>query len=307
MGGSTSSPRAWDAYATASTAGTQRGSAAAYTSTTMVNELDPKGVKIRESRDSVACPESNAIMINLDVTGSMGPIADYMIRDGLPTLIKELYGRRPVSDPHIMIGAVDDVLCHSPAPFQVTQFEADIVLIDQLKKIWMVYGGGGNGSESYTLPWYFAAMKTSIDCFEKRGKKGYLFTIGDDGPPPPVTSRQFESVFGPGEYQDMTSEQIYTLVSRMYNVYHIMVGKGGSHEDRHAKDWTKLIGEHAILLSDYEKVAEVIVSLIQVNEGMNVATVAKSWSGDTSLVVSKALGGLTTKDNAGSKKGVTVF
>ena len=32
--------------------------------------------------------------------------------------------------------------------------------------------------------------KTSIDCFEKRGKKGYLFTIGDEQLPPTLTKAQ---------------------------------------------------------------------------------------------------------------------
>ncbi|HAO33838.1 MAG TPA: hypothetical protein DCQ84_12920, partial [Candidatus Competibacteraceae bacterium] len=53
----------------------------------------------------------------------------------------------------------------------------------QLRRLWLEKGGGGNACESYTLPWYFAATHTAIDCFEKRGKKGYLFTVGDEEPP----------------------------------------------------------------------------------------------------------------------------
>ena len=34
--------------------------------------------------------------------------------------------------------------------------------------------------ESYELALYFAAYKTSCDAWEKRQKKGYLFTLGDE-------------------------------------------------------------------------------------------------------------------------------
>lgn len=66
--------------------------------------------------------------------------------------------------------------CRSPG------FEADIRIARQLEKLWLEKGGGGNCCESYTLPWYFAALHTAIDWFEKRGQKGYLFTVGDELP-----------------------------------------------------------------------------------------------------------------------------
>lgn len=291
MGGTRAAPSDWDAYTTSTTAG--KSTHAIYTSKSIDDTLDPKNISIRESRDLPAYPNSNALIIALDVTGSMNKVSDYMIRTGLVTLFTEIYNRKPVIDPHILFCAVGDVAAGDRAPLQATQFECDIVLVDQLTKIWLENGGGGNSSESYTLPWYFAANKTSIDCFDKRGKKGYLFTIGDDGPPSSLSKQELERVFGPGEYQDMSSEQLYTLVSRMYNVYHILVEQGSSHSSHHVDRWVDLIGERAIRLSDYTKLSETIISLIQVNEGIDASVVTKSWSGDTSLVVSNALKGIT--------------
>lgn len=134
-------------------------------------DMDPKTIKFRESRDSGDNPESTAVMIGLDDTSSMGMICEVMAKKGIPTLLTEIYDRKPVHDPHVLCAAIGDVRARSQAPLQVTQFEADIRMTHQLEKLYLEGGGGGNGSESYGLLWYFAAMKTKIDCFEKRQKK----------------------------------------------------------------------------------------------------------------------------------------
>ena len=132
--------------------------------------FDPSRIAIRESRDSEQNPESTPIIIGLDVTGSMGIIAEVMAKEGLGTLVKGILDREPVVDPHILIMGIGDQT--DRAPLQATQFESDIRIAEQLSNIWLEGAGGGNGSEAYDLPWYFAAHKTSIDSFEKRGKKG---------------------------------------------------------------------------------------------------------------------------------------
>jgi hypothetical protein len=65
-----------------------------------------------------------------------------------------------------------------------------------------------------------------------------------------------------------------------------------SYRNRVIDQWTDLMGQRTILLSDIDKLSEVIVSTIQVVRGTDVDTVTKSWSGDTSLVVAKAVSGL---------------
>jgi hypothetical protein len=56
-----------------------------------------------------------------------------------------------------------------------------------------------------------------------------------------------------------------------------------------AARWTDLLGENVLRLSDHTKLAEVIVSAIEVIQGRDVGSVAKSWSGSTAVVVSHAL------------------
>jgi hypothetical protein len=257
---------------------------------------------LRESRDSADNPASNALIVALDVTGSMGIIPDYMVREGLKTLFTEVYSRRPVSDPHIMLMGVGDVAARDTAPLQVSQFEADIRIADQLTNLYLEGGGGRNSSESYTLPWYFAGLHTAIDCFEKRGRKGYLFTLGDEEPPEVLLRQEIERVIGPAQ-ADLTTQQLLELASRQYHVFHIMVQQG-SHYQLHGPQvkakWRALLGQRALPLSDYTRLAEVIVSTIEVVEGADAERVAASWSGETALVVRNAVGGLVPAKPRGS-------
>lgn len=278
-----------------------------FTSRGLKDSLNPYGVEIRESRDSDINPQSNAIIVGLDVTGSMGMISDALAREGLGVMVEEILKRKPVSDPHIMCMGIGDAY-HDSAPLQVTQFEADITIAKQLEEIWLEKGGGGNHFESYNLPWYFAAMHTSIDCFEKRNKKGYLFTIGDEEAPQAVLRSHIEKIFGDSVQQDYSTEQLLNMVSKMYHVFHIVVEEGN-----HAKhylpevmdSWTKLLGQRVLRLSNHKNLAEVVVSAIEVNEGKDADSVIKSWSGSTSVVVGRALGGLTTTGSKG--RGVVKF
>ena len=296
----------WDDYTTSTTAG--KTTREIYSKSKIFEDFDPKNVELRESRDSEDNPNSNAIIVALDVTGSMSCVLDAMAREGLNTLAQEIYDRKPVADPHIMYMGVGDVEAGDEAPLQVTQFEADIRIAEQLKDIWLEQGGGGNQYESYNLPWYFAGMYTSIDCFEKRGKKGYLFTVGDEGVPGGLSASMIEKVTGKRPQGDLTLEDMLNMASRTYEVYHIIVEEGWyfkNHGDSVTKKWKEILGQRVINLSDHKKLSEVIVSAIQLNEGIDKADIVDSWDGSTSLVVDKALSSLTAgSDTSG---GVVTF
>jgi hypothetical protein len=260
----------------------------------VVQELDPRGISLRESRDSKDNPNSTAVIIGLDVTGSMDSVLDVMAREGLNKVFEGILERRPIADPHIMLMGIGDVN-FDRTPLQASQFEADLRISDQLEQLYLERGGGGNRSESYHLPWYFAAERTSIDCFLKRGKKGYLFTIGDEEPPENITADQLKRVFGTDTQfnPQYTAKELLDDALATYEVFHIMVEEGYNFQrypDSVVKKWTALLGERAMRLSDHRKLGELIVSAIQINEGMNSDTVVKSWDNDTSKVVGAAMG-----------------
>ncbi len=292
MGSGRWDPDKWASYAASTT---RKSTADLYASRSLAAELDPKTVNVRESRDSGDNPNSLAAIFALDVTGSMGRVLDVMARKGLGTLAGEMLKRRPGGlDPHMMFMGIGDVECDR-APLQVTQFEADNRIVDQLTRLYLEGGGGGNHYESYTLAWYFAALHTSIDCFEKRRKKGYLFTVGDEEPTPILRARDINRVTSGGCQKDFTPRELLDMASRSYQVFHVVVEEGSNGKSPEVRDkWRDLLGQRVLFLSDHTKLAEVIVSAIQVTEGFEQHDVVGSWSGDTSLVVKRAIGALTT-------------
>ncbi len=269
--------------------------------------FNPTTITVRESRDSTDHPISTPIIIDFDVTGSMGRIPYYFVQEGLGTLMKEIYDREPVKGPQIMCMANGDAFSDQ-APIQATQFESDMRIAKQLEDLYLEGNGGGNNGESYNLAWYFAATKTSTDAFEKRGKKGLLFTIGDEPPHKLLTKEQIQRFIGGEADRDLTSKEILEMVRKQYDVFHVIVEQGSGLRQYGEKAvvgaWNELLGEgHVLRLSDYKKLSEVVTSAIQVNAGADLDTVVKSWSGDTSLVVASALSKqlATTPQRGGGK------
>ncbi len=176
----------------------------------------------RESRDNEDSPESTPVIIGFDVTSSMGYLAEELALNSLNKAIMYLYENKPILYPQVMCCALGD--CKSDKePLQVTQFESDIRIIKQLTELRLEGGGGGNGGESYNLAWYFAANRTRTDCCEKRGRRGYLITIGDDYCHRTLTSSEISRVFGDNAKYDLSNEELIAAAEKKYNVFHICI------------------------------------------------------------------------------------
>ena len=250
-----------------------------YRSNSMKKSLDPKGITVRESCDSEENPNSNAIIIGLDVTGSMGMIAHSIAKEGLGTLIEGILDEKPVEDPHIMFMAIGDEISDS-APLQVSQFEPDIRIVQQLSEIYVEQGGGGNDVEGYHLPWYFATNHTKLDCFDKRGRKGYLFTVGDELPPKQLSRSDVNRLFSSSVQNDISSSELLKEVQDRYHVFHLIVEQGSFARNRLDKvkgQWRELLGSRAILLSDYTHLPQVIIAAMKVSEGADPEEVVNSY------------------------------
>ena len=302
MGSGTFTSKDWSSYASSHIHG--KTTSQIYTSRGMKDEFNPYGV-IRESRDSEEHPNSTPIIIGLDVTGSMSNILNQVAQQ-LGDLVTEILDRKPVTDPQIMFNAIGDSHCDR-YPFQCTQFESDIRIAEQLTQLYFEEGGGGNGFESYPLAWYFAANHTSTDQYEKRGKKGFLFTMGDDSFPKTLYSHELSEIFDDKleGASELTMNEILTQVNRKYEVFHLCLKQGSNMSSMWANDsdyvmheWTGLLGERAIPVSDYTKIPQIIVSILETMAGKSVDEVVNSWDGSTGVVVREAIQGLTKKEDS---------
>ena len=261
------------------------GSRAAYTSRSVHQNftsrevpaaLDPRNITLRESCDSSDNPNSTPIIMGLDLSGSMGQYANLIATEALPKFMGDVLEERPVTDPHLMFMGVVDVHANRyHAPLQVSQFEADIRIIEQLNTMWIAGGGGGNRSESYELPWYFGAYKTKLDSYEKRGAKGFLFTMGDEEAPYELTTEaELEAVFGPGQYPStMKPKDILAAAREKFHVFHIVIEegshfRGNPHEVR--KSWTEMMGTSVLYLKDFRDLSEVVIATMKIVNGQDI-------------------------------------
>lgn len=244
-----------------------------YKSTEVKDTLIPKKSKLpREACDSPACPDSRGVAIFYDTTTSMNAFLMDLVKTQMPKIAVDL--PKSIScDPQILFGGVNDIRGSwgSDYPLQIGQFEAGFnEMIDQLTAIYIEGGGSGNGSESYILAHYFAARYTHLESLEKRGKKGFLFVVGDDGPTPDVTQSEIEKTFGK-EDSDYTgilrADDVLSMAQEKFNVYQIIV-HGGSYDSDVVKRWTDLMGPHAIDLEDYSCISDLIITIMRMYDGM---------------------------------------
>lgn len=233
-----------------------------FTERNINSAMSPYGVALRESRDSNDHPNSVPIIIGLDVTGSMGSIPHHLVKEGLPTMVGKLI-QNGIPDPQILFLALGDHECDR-SPLQVGQFESSDELMDLwLTKTYLEGGGGGNDGESYLLAWYFASKHTSIDSFEKRGQKGFLFTIGDEPTLQSLPKNVMSKLMGEGQYDNFTSVQLLDEARKTYNVYHIHVAEthAGSRQ-RTIDGWKQLMGEDLLIAKHKEDVPTIISETI---------------------------------------------
>lgn len=291
MGHGSYQSRDWDKLRSARNINQQSTVQDLYQSRAMKAHLNPYGVKYRESCDSLDNPASTAIIVGLDVTGSMGYLSEHIAKGALNRTMLEIYDKNPVTNPHIMFQAIGDSKSDE-APLQTTQFEADIRIAEQLLDVYFEGRGGGNGGESYLLSWYFAAKHTKIDCYEKRREKGFLFTIGDECCHKTLTQEEILRVFGdqdtPNQY---SAKELFDEASEKYEIFHIVMKAGGYSYQNSGKDWRDLIGGRAIELDpeDLDVLPEIFVSLMQYTRKTAIFTILAQWNGKAADVVKRIL------------------
>jgi hypothetical protein len=227
--------------------------------------LDPSGVRLRESRDSAEHPQSLAIAVLFDVTGSMRKVPR-TLQAKLPQLLGLLLRKGYVAHPQIMFGAIGDATCDR-APLQIGQFESDNRMDDDLGRILLEGGGGGQKTESYELALYFMARHTATDCYERRGKRGYLFVIGDEMAYSRVKPAEARDVIGDELREPLPVAELMAEVSAKWDTYYVLPAGASYVGDQEVLGfWRDLLGQNVIELADLGAVCETIALTVGLGE-----------------------------------------
>lgn len=245
--------------------------------------LKPQGAN-REARDSAAHPVSVPIVVILDTTGSMAEVPK-LIQSKLPKLMGSFLddkasGKAYLGDgyPAILIGAVDDydamlhyaddAMLRAEGALQVGQFESGIEIDDNLTNIWLTEQGGGTYSESYELALYFAARHTAHDHFDKRGRRGYLFLIGDEHSYASVRPAQVKAVFGDSIQSEIPLADMIAEAQERYHVFFVIPKMTNHYGDPELERyWAKQLGQQNVIkLNNPDKICECIVGAVALCE-----------------------------------------
>lgn len=235
-----------------------------FKSTRINDQLAPYKI-MRECCDSEEHPNTLPVILALDVTGSMGQAA-VKVAQKLNTIMTDLYADNSVKDIEFCIMGIGDLACDN-SPIQISQFESDIRIAEQLDKIYFEFGGGGNTWESYTAAWYMGTRHCKLDCWN-RGQKGIIITLGDECPNPYLPMRKLSTETGDNLQSDIETKDLYEEVKEKFNVYHISIDDPSSSYDYHKRlgldeKWKELLGDNyyvATLDNLGKTITDIIVS-----------------------------------------------
>ncbi|MBQ6231815.1 MAG: VWA domain-containing protein [Eubacterium sp.] len=239
--------------------------------------LDPKDV-LRECCDSKEHPNTVPVILALDVTGSMGQAAVEVAKE-LNIIMTKLYNK--VKDVEFMIMGIGD-FAYDRYPLQVSQFESDIRIAEQLDKVYFEFGGGGNGFESYTAAWYFGLNHIRLDAWN-RGKKGLVITMGDEGFNPYLPAARVAEVMGRPVDEDIDSMALYGVALQKYDIFHLFVNHGYYRNEGYINSWKSVLdGEHFKVVK-IENICDTIVDIVKTHAG-------KAAENNDKIIFPKAVG-----------------
>ena len=240
----------------------------AFVSRQLDPKLDPKKV-LRECCDSDEHPNTFPIILALDVTGSMGNTA-IAVQKQLNPIMEEIYAT--VKDAEVMVMAIGD-LAYDDAPIQISQFESDIRIAENLDKIYFENGGGGNDYESYTAAWYMGLKHCKLDCW-KRGKKGLIITMGDEPINPYLPKSELGRSTGDTPQADIETKDLYKEAVEKFDLVHFCIeSRSYSDQTRQKKTFDAVLGSQNVYISNVDGLHKKIIKVIQDHAAKNANSV----------------------------------
>lgn len=256
--------------------------------------MDPRGVRYRESRDSVAHPDSVGVVFALDVSGSMGTIPHQLATRTLPTFMQCVTEFLP--DAQLLFLAFGNAY-GDRSPLQVGQFESEAARIDTWLSRTHLEGAGGGLGESYDLAMYFAARHTSMDCLEKRGRKGYFFMTGDEPGFVGLDASVVRRILDDGLEANLPLDRVVEELLRSFHVFFLIPDHAHVPPEWHTEgSWRRMLHERVILLEAAEDMAVACAVLVGIQEGalsgddaIRARLGVMGWTGDRGARVLRAV------------------
>lgn len=248
-------------------------------------KFDPRFIGTRECFDSQDHPHSTPIVVGLDVTASMGYLAVKVATEALNDLITKLYSTNTIEDPALMCAAYGDF--RDESPLQVTQFESDIRIAEQLLDLY--FENHGNGEVVPTCLWEFLSRHTNIDAINKRGEKGFLFTIGDGAEiRTDAVSETIKRVIG-DDVPRASVKSLLNEVQEKFHVFHIMLGTEGNRE---------ILAGHKIVIGPeaVNVIPDIIFGVIRMQKGERQEDILLSYDNANRLLIHNALKQISLSD-----------
>lgn len=226
-------------------------------------KLNSVGKNIREAFDNSENPTTVPIVVGFDSTGSMRN-SPRVIQEKLNTLFGLLLRKGYLEYPTLSIASYGDAY-RDRVPLQISQFEIDDAKIgENLNNLFLEGGGGGNGFETASLLWYYAANHIVTDAWEKRNKKGYMFIIADEiaGDLRPDQIATFIGDEAPAA-SELTVGKLAAAVQEKWDVYILLMDNESAHWQGSYEFYKKLFGDkHVVILENDETVSETIGAMI---------------------------------------------
>lgn len=232
------------------------GASQMYKSRSLPAILNPKNV-LRECLDSEEHPSTIPVILALDVTGSMGDTA-VQVAKNINTVMTEMYSK--LKDVEFMVMGIGD-LAYDDSPIQISQFESDVRIVEQMDQVYFEFGGGGNSYESYTAAWYMGVRHCALDAW-KRGRKGIIITLGDEELNPHLPARGLREATGDDLQADVETKDLWEEASEKFDIYHINVEHRSYMSPSLERTWREYLDEDHFFTVGTNQVVDTIIDII---------------------------------------------
>lgn len=217
---------------------------------------------------NIECTHKNPVVIDLDVTGSMGNWAR-TIYDKMPMFFGQIVQQNYLPDLSISFAANGDAN-GDDCPIQVCDFAEGTALDADLAKIWLESGGGGGARETYELMAYYYAHFCKIP----EDSAPYFFFLADEGAYEEVKASHVRDLFGKSIKQNVSTKKVFTALKKKFkgNVFLIHKHYNGNANSSTNKaivsQWEDLLGsDHVLIMQDPKAVVDVMLGAIAMTSG----------------------------------------